>query len=195
MTRYTTDNHRIYEHAGATDRPPMSTRSIALAATEEDATEIAAAMNAPRHLFQVWNAGNDRNGNPRRATIVYCARTGALVAAIDDGYRGDQIPRGAATLPTVNCSVADYREALKMESARAVARRYLAARFPTEINAIGREVLDHTPEARKEFRANLRACAATEDQIRSYDDVRRAIWEVEVLQEKGSEYLGPGVVS
>lgn len=66
----------------------------------------------------VLNAGNDTNGNPRRAVLLFNTE-GAFIKAVDEGYAGQ---RGAlkelgapdavviATFPT---TTAEYKAALK----------------------------------------------------------------------------------
>lgn len=39
------------------------------------------------------NAGNDKNGNPRRVFVVLDPTTGATIDIIDEGYNGDAEPR------------------------------------------------------------------------------------------------------
>jgi hypothetical protein len=42
-----------------------------------------------KDLFAVHlNAGNDKNGNPRRLFVVYNTYSGAIVETIDEGYGG-----------------------------------------------------------------------------------------------------------
>ena len=96
-------------------------RCLALTRSLADADQIAAALNRPRYLYQVWNAGNDTNGNSRRVTMVY--RDAILVAALDDAYRGATL--GEGQLPSVNCSAKDYRDAIHDEDMRRIARTYL----------------------------------------------------------------------
>jgi hypothetical protein len=62
------------------------------------------------------NAGNDANGNPRRAWLVY-DRNGNYLGTVDEGYSGDaelkrQYP-GAVVLAVVPTTVKFYREALQ----------------------------------------------------------------------------------
>lgn len=66
------------------------------------------------------NAGNDRNGNPRRVFVIL--RDGEIVATADEGYRGraalDEAWRGQGGegkpyYPTFLTSPTEYHELLK----------------------------------------------------------------------------------
>jgi hypothetical protein len=62
------------------------------------------------------NAGNDRNGNPRRCWLVYDAPTGDLIGARDEGYDGlvpliDVFP-DVVELGTFNVKPSEYQKAL-----------------------------------------------------------------------------------
>lgn len=48
---------------------------------------------APTHVYLHLDAGNDRNGNPRRMFLVFETATGSPVAAVDEGYSGDTVSR------------------------------------------------------------------------------------------------------
>jgi hypothetical protein len=43
-----------------------------------------------KHTAIRLNAGNDRNGNPRRVFIVFNTENSWIVEAIDEGYDGDK---------------------------------------------------------------------------------------------------------
>jgi hypothetical protein len=67
-------------------------------------------------LFQILNAGHDRNGNPRRRTVYYSA-TGYLLAACDEGYAGQprwlvecQYRGEIFQLPEVNTTATELRD-------------------------------------------------------------------------------------
>jgi hypothetical protein len=71
----------------------------------------------PSFIIQRWNAGNDANGNPRRAFVVYDAPSGHKLAAYDEGYAGHHAVPGyvwdAATyLGDVHVRPAEYRHIL-----------------------------------------------------------------------------------
>jgi myo-inositol-hexaphosphate 3-phosphohydrolase len=67
-------------------------------------------------LYIKLNAGNDRNGNPRRVFIVFDEH-GCIMKAIDEGYGGDcvkvalgaNIPFGGTFITTVS----EYKDCLK----------------------------------------------------------------------------------
>jgi hypothetical protein len=64
------------------------------------------------------NAGNDRNGNPRRAFLVFDAKTGNHLATIEEGYEGNSrlnkhYPK-AVHLTNVLTTPTEYREWLKL---------------------------------------------------------------------------------
>ena len=132
------------------------------------------------YLYQVWNADNDMNGNPRRVTMVY-APDGSIVAAFDDNYAGDHIPPGAVTLPTVRCKIMEYRDALKVEEWRQVARRYLDHLYPTGIEHIGRKALKSNTFA-KLFRNRVIACRG---KVRDLEGIRSSIWAIEEHRRNG----------
>jgi hypothetical protein len=63
------------------------------------------------------NAGNDRNGNPRRVYVILDQDNG-IKAVYDEGYRGyDAVPdiyrKIAQTAPTFATTPREYREILK----------------------------------------------------------------------------------
>lgn len=76
------------------------------------ASEIVSALNGER-LYQVLRSKNDPNGNPQRITMVYNGRTGDVLAALDHGYQGEQIPRGAVQLPGFDISRSEYHATLR----------------------------------------------------------------------------------
>jgi hypothetical protein len=63
-------------------------------------------------VYQRWNAGHDRNGNPRRVYVVWDA-DGRFFDAIDEGYAGRPEPlRDLLDLGTVPTTVNEYRRML-----------------------------------------------------------------------------------
>ena len=63
------------------------------------------------------NAGNDRNGNPRRVFVVIDPRHG-VVDAIDEGYSGDaELKKRYRITSSADFSTtpAEYRELLSMD--------------------------------------------------------------------------------
>lgn len=73
------------------------------------------ALNG-RRLAQRFDAGHDRDGNPRRFFLVY-APNGETIDAIDEGYRGSAALRSeypdAIELGTVPTSAAFRRDMLR----------------------------------------------------------------------------------
>lgn len=67
-------------------------------------------------LYIKLNAGNDRNGNPRRVFVIF-GEDGTIIKAIDEGYRGDQVERDiGAEIPfggTFITTVSEYKDCLK----------------------------------------------------------------------------------
>lgn len=64
--------------------------------------------------FAVYmNAGNDRNGNPRRGWLVLDADTGTALDYVDEGYRGaaalDLAHPGAVSSPRIMVTPAERR--------------------------------------------------------------------------------------
>lgn len=62
-------------------------------------------------IYQVNDAGHDKNGNPKRITVKYSSG-GKVIGKHVDRYDGDGIPRGAKALPTLKITNAMY-QALK----------------------------------------------------------------------------------
>ena len=62
------------------------------------------------------NAGNDRNGNPRRVFVVFDS-DGDIVDAIDEGYEGDDALRKLGyptSYSTFKTTPAEYRDLLRI---------------------------------------------------------------------------------
>lgn len=72
---------------------------------------------------EIWDAGHDRNGNPRRAVVV--SEGGHAMAATPMGYLSpaqtvvtyDRRAYTGADAETVSVSVSEYRRAVKFLSA------------------------------------------------------------------------------
>lgn len=65
-----------------------------------------------RRIYQILEAPNDTNGNPRRITCQYSNIDGGILAVYEHGYRGDCLPLLGIEdiqLPTVNISVSEYQ--------------------------------------------------------------------------------------
>jgi hypothetical protein len=67
-------------------------------------------------LYIKLNAGNDRNGNPRRVFVIF-GEDGQIMKAIDEEYRGDKVKEDiGAEIPfggTFITTVAEYKDCLK----------------------------------------------------------------------------------
>jgi hypothetical protein len=164
--------------------------TLAPAEADELARQVVAALNRPTFTYQVWQAENDGNGNPRRVTLVY-GPAGDIVAALDHGYQGDKIPGDAVQLPTVDCTGVAYRDLVRGEEVREVARRYLDREYPTGLGDLSREAL-RDPGILSAFRAKLRACRAASWMLKpgvcGVDMVRSMIWSVEAQRKAGHAF-------
>ncbi len=73
---------------------------------------------ASKHVAIKLNAGNNRNGNPRRVYVVLDTITGRIVDTIDEGYLGiAALHKIHPTIPTpceFFTTTREYRELLKM---------------------------------------------------------------------------------
>lgn len=64
-------------------------------------------------MYQHLRCPNDRNGNPRRAYVLYNAE-GLITDVYDEGYRG--VPKacdGLVELPTFEVALAEYRALMR----------------------------------------------------------------------------------
>ena len=66
-----------------------------------------------------FNAGNDRNGNPRRVYVTFLS--GEIVAVYDEGYKGeaaitDKRHKNAFRGYTFTCEVGEYDELIERYS-------------------------------------------------------------------------------
>jgi hypothetical protein len=125
-----------------------------------------------QRIYQIWDAGNDRNGNPRRLTMVFAvdANNCYTVAARDHNYTGDQIPTSAATLPTVLVAPAVYREGMRSQKWRDIAAEYLAAGLAI-------------PDPGEPVAAFMRSIRGLGHRVRG-DEIQRikgAVWSLEAL--------------
>jgi hypothetical protein len=63
-------------------------------------------------IYQILSTTNDRNGNPRRLTVVYAGPNeeyhGHMVEVIEHGYSGDHTPEGAFQIPSVDITTKEY---------------------------------------------------------------------------------------
>ena len=67
-----------------------------------------------KYLVQLWKADNDSNGNPRRLYVFMNPKTGQIIKAIDDGYKGRPYKYDSVVeLPAVNITATEYRVILK----------------------------------------------------------------------------------
>lgn len=78
-----------------------------------------AAVSRARVIAIKVNAGNDRNGNPRRGWLVYSTK-GSWFGFVDEGFEGRQaltsrFPAAVDVVPTLATTPKQYKDLLKQK--------------------------------------------------------------------------------